>query len=67
MKKIVKELAEQAGFVFWTNEEWKPKGATVDWSLNYDKELERFFELAVEHAKLERFFKLAVEHAKEEK
>ena len=53
MKKIVKELAEKAGFVFWTDEDWKPKGATVDWACDYDKELERFFRLVVEHAKKE--------------
>lgn len=53
MKKIVKELAEKAGFVVWSNEEWKPKGATVDWACHYDKELEQFFKLAVKHAKKE--------------
>jgi hypothetical protein len=53
MKKIVKELAKEAGFVFWADEEWKPKGATIDWSCDYDKELERFFKLAVKHANKE--------------
>lgn len=56
MKKIAKELAKEAGFIFWENEEWKPKGATIDWSLDYDKELEQFFKLAVKHAKGERKF-----------
>jgi hypothetical protein len=32
MKKIVKELAEKAGFILWKDEDWKPKGATVDCS-----------------------------------
>ena len=54
MKKIVKELAEKARFVFWADEEWKPKGATIDWACDYDKELERFFKLAVKHAKEEK-------------
>jgi hypothetical protein len=53
MKKIVKELAEKAGFVFWTNEEWKPEDATIDWSCDYDKELEKFFKLVVKYAKKE--------------
>jgi hypothetical protein len=57
MKKIVKELAKEAGFIFWDKEcEWKPKGATIDWSCDYDKELERFFKLAVEYANSERKF-----------
>jgi hypothetical protein len=56
MKKIVKELAKEAGFIFWENEEWKPKGATIDWSCYYDKELERFFKLAVRYAESDRKF-----------
>lgn len=54
MKKIVKELAKEAGFVFWQDEPWKPKGATIDWSCDYDNELKEFFELAVEYAKKEK-------------
>jgi hypothetical protein len=54
MKKSVKELAKKAGFIFWADEEWKPKDATIDWACHsYDKELERFFKLAVKHAKSE--------------
>jgi hypothetical protein len=54
MKKIVKELAKEAGFIFWDKEcEWKPKGATIDWSCDYDKELEKFFKLTLNHAKKE--------------
>ena len=56
MKKIVKELAKEAGFVFWENEEWKPKGATIDWSVDYDKELEKFFKLACKYAESDRKF-----------
>jgi hypothetical protein len=48
MKKIVKELAKEAGFAFWENEEWKPKGATIDWSCDYEKELEKFAERIVQ-------------------
>ena len=47
MKDKVKQLAEQAGFVFWGDEEWKPKGQVIDWSSVYDKELEKFLDLAV--------------------
>ena len=47
MNDHVKQLAEQAGFVLWANEEWKPEGQVVDWSSNYDVELEKFAELIV--------------------
>jgi hypothetical protein len=41
----IKDLAEEAGFVFWADETWKPKGATVDWSCAYDDELVKFYHL----------------------
>lgn len=47
MKDKVKQLAEQAGFMLWNNEEWKPEGQVVDWSSDYDKELEKFAQLIV--------------------
>lgn len=34
-----KLLLERAGFYLWANESWKPKGALVDWSCNYDKQI----------------------------
>ena len=43
----IKELAEQAGFVMWADEPWKPEGQVVDWSNNYDNELAKFAELIV--------------------
>ena len=40
------QLAEQAGFVMWSKEsDWKPKGATIDWACDYDKELRKFTKL----------------------
>ena len=39
------KLAKQAGFMMWSNEAWKPKGATIDWACNYDKELKKFIKL----------------------
>ena len=47
MNERVKELAEQAGFVMWADESWKPEGQAVDWSSEYDAELEKFAELIV--------------------
>ena len=44
--KEIRKLAEEAGFVFWDDEHWKPKGAVVDWSNKYDKELVNFYHLA---------------------
>ena len=44
--KEIKKLAEEAGFVLWDDEHWKPKGAVVDWALVYDKELVKFYHLA---------------------
>jgi hypothetical protein len=41
------ELAEQAGFIFWADESWRPEGDTIDWSSNYDEELTKFAELIV--------------------
>jgi hypothetical protein len=35
MNERIKELAKQSGFVLWSDEEWKPEGAVVDWSSNY--------------------------------
>lgn len=42
------ELVDKAGFALWDDEDWRPKDAFVDWSSNYDKELEKFYELIVE-------------------
>lgn len=43
------ELADRAGFVFWENESWKPKGAIIDWSCEYDKEFEKYSQLLVQY------------------
>ena len=47
MNPRIKELAEKSGFMMWSDEPWKPEGAIVDWSCNYDSELEKFAELIV--------------------
>jgi hypothetical protein len=47
MNEKIKQLAEKAGFHLWENEPWKPEGAVVDWSCNYDSELEKFAELII--------------------
>ncbi len=47
MNERIKNLAEQAGFALWEDEEWKPHGEVIDWSSRYDDELEKFAKLIV--------------------
>lgn len=48
MNKKLQELADQAGFIFWTEEEdWGPGPGNIDWSADYAVELEKFAELIV--------------------
>lgn len=47
MNNRIKELADQAGFVYWKNEKWGPGPDYIDWSSNYDKEFLKFAELIV--------------------
>ena len=47
MNPRIKELAEDAGFAFWEDEEWKPHGAIIDWSAEYDKEFQKYTELLI--------------------
>lgn len=47
MHSKTKELAEQAGFVFWADEDWKPEGEVIDWASNYDNEIEKLVQLVV--------------------
>lgn len=46
MNERIRELAEQAGFVLWDDEEWNP-GETIDWSSNYDSAIVKYTELVV--------------------
>ena len=47
MNERIKDLAEQAGFVLWQDEPWRPTDV-IDWSSRYDDELKKFAELIVE-------------------
>jgi hypothetical protein len=47
MNPVIKKLAEEAGFCFWSDEEWKPHGAIIDWSADYDKEFQKYTELLI--------------------
>lgn len=39
------KLARKAGFCFWSDEEWKPQGAVIDWAAQYDDEMVELFRL----------------------
>ena len=42
----LRHIAEQAGFLLWADEEWKPDGAVVDWACEYnDATLVKFYRL----------------------
>lgn len=47
MNKKTIELAKEAGFVFWEDEDWGPGSKYVDWGSEYDKELEKLVDLVV--------------------
>ena len=37
-------LARQAEFEFWEDEPWQPPGQLIDWSSDYDKELQKIID-----------------------
>ena len=41
------DLAQAAGFQMWDNEAWGPGVRAVDWSCDYDRELEEFKRMVV--------------------
>ena len=47
-------ISLEAGFVFWGDEYWKPHGQLIDWSSNYDWELEKFAQILMERMKNEK-------------
>ena len=49
MNPIIKELAEEAGFAFWEDEEWGPGPGHIDWGGDYDKEFQKYSELLIGH------------------
>lgn len=42
MNERIKQIAEQSGFIPWSDEPWRPDDVVFDWSSNYDEELEKF-------------------------
>lgn len=44
-KEIALKLIEDAGFILWEDESWKPEDEVIDWSNNYDSEIFKLIEL----------------------
>ena len=47
-KPLLDDLIKQAGFVLWQDEAYRPPGALVDWSSNYDQEVLELVRLVVQ-------------------
>jgi hypothetical protein len=47
MNENVLQLAEEAGFCFWGDESWRPNGAIIDWSTDYDQTLADYTKLII--------------------
>lgn len=49
MNPIIKQLAEEAGFCFWSDESWGPGEGHIDWGADYDDEFQKYSELLIGH------------------
>lgn len=48
INKKLTELAADAGFIFWENEEWGPGPGNIDWSSEYDQQLQGLYDRMLE-------------------
>lgn len=48
INKKLTELSADAGFVFWENEEWGPGPGNIDWSNDYDQQLQCLYDRMLE-------------------
>lgn len=48
INKKLSELAADAGFIFWENEEWGPGPGNIDWSSEYDQQLQGLYDRMLE-------------------
>lgn len=52
MNDKIKQLAEEAGFVFWADEPWGPQSATpsdcIDWASNYDDAFIKYTDMIIQ-------------------
>ena len=47
MVKNTKRLIKNAGFVLWGPETWGPGEGEIDWSCDYNEELEKYTKLLI--------------------
>lgn len=47
MNPRIKELAEKADFIFWSDESWGPGEGHIDWSTDYDESFQKYTELLI--------------------
>jgi hypothetical protein len=50
MSERINQLKAEAGFVLWEDESWGPGKGKIDWSSDYEKELETFAELLIKES-----------------
>ena len=62
MKDYIKDLAKEAGFSIWENESWGPGPGNIDWSSNYDNELQTLVDLLIQKLKGEIEHFIVEEH-----
>ena len=48
INKKLQELAADAGFAFWENEAWGPGPGNIDWSSEYDQQLQCLYDIMLE-------------------
>ena len=48
INRKLQELAADAGFVFWEDEEWGPGPGNIDWSSQYDMQLQGLYDRMLE-------------------
>lgn len=55
MNPNIRRLAEEAGFMFWGDEEHRPADSDIDWAAQYDQEMRDFVAALVrETVRIER-------------
>ena len=59
MDDNIKRLAAEAGFTFWSDDEWKPEGAIIDWAAADNSDLVRFYHLIVRECVMEAIDEVA--------
>ena len=52
INKKLQALAEDAGFVLWGDEEWGPGKGNIDWSSEYDAQLQGLYDRMLEEVLL---------------